>query len=448
MTGKERVFNTLKKQPVDRIPWIPFTGVHVGKIIGNNAKEILTDTDILYHALMEAHKLYQPDGMPVMFDLQIEAEILGCDLLWADKAPASVISHPVSNKEIPTKSITKEDGRIPVVLETLEKLKPQIGEDTALFGLICGPFTLASHLRGNEIFMDMFDDEEFINKLMAYTTKVSIEMAKIYIEAGFDVIGVVDPLVSQISPMHFDQFFGSSFKELFDAIRSENIASSFFVCGNATRNIEAMCKTEPDSIFIDENVNLPESKKITDQYNIALGGNIPLTSIMLHGTQQDNMKYVLELIDTVDTTENLLIAPGCDMPFDVPPENVVATQQAIREPESVREMIKNYEAPQDDIEIELPDYSGLERPFVEVFTLDSATCAACTYMMGAAQQAKEKYGDAIEMIEYKFTEKENIARCKKMGVKNLPSIYINGQLKFASIIPSLAELSEAIEVYM
>ena len=64
--------------------------------------------------------------------------------------------------------------------------------------------------------------------------------------------------------------------------------------------------------------------------------------------------------------------------------------------------------------------------------------------MGAANVAKDTFGDAIDMVEYKFTRKENIARCKKMGVKNLPSIYINGKLKFSSIIPSKEELEAAV----
>ena len=65
--------------------------------------------------------------------------------------------------------------------------------------------------------------------------------------------------------------------------------------------------------------------------------------------------------------------------------------------------------------------------------------------MGAANTAKADYGDKIDMVEYKFTVKENIARCKKMGVTNLPSLYINGELKFKSIIPSREELSQAID---
>ena len=105
-------------------------------------------------------------------------------------------------------------------------------------------------------------------------------------------------------------------------------------------------------------------------------------------------------------------------------------------------------AVEDDIEVELPDYANLKKPLMEVFTLDSATCAACQYMMGAANQAKDTYGDKIDLVEYKFTLKENIARCKKVGVKQLPSIYINGQLKFSSIIPTKEELENAINEYL
>ena len=187
------------------------------------------------------------------------------------------------------------------------------------------------------------------------------------------------------------------------------------------------------------------AKAITDKYNIAIGGNIPLTTVMLHGTQQDNMKYVVDLLDSIENKQNLIIAPGCDMPYDVPVENAVGVAQAVLYTDDVREMLKNYKAAEEDIDVELPDYKALKKPLIEVFTLDSATCAACTYMMNAANIAKEKYGDAIDVVEYKFTSKENIARCKKMGVPNLPSMYINGQLKFRSIIPSKEELEAAIE---
>ena len=69
-------------------------------------------------------------------------------------------------------------------------------------------------------------------------------------------------------------------------------------------------------------------------------------------------------------------------------------------------------------------------------------------MMGAANEAKKTFGDSIDLVEYKFTKKENIARCKKMGVPNLPSMYINGELKFRSLVPAKEELEEAIRAAM
>ncbi|WP_105615358.1 uroporphyrinogen decarboxylase family protein [Vallitalea okinawensis] len=449
MTGKERVQAIMKQQVVDRIPWVPFVGVHAGSILGYTAEEVLKDADKLFDSLMEAYKLYQPDGMPVIFDLQIEAEILGCELVWADDCPPSVKSHPCSDEaKIPCQCLMpkKESGRIPLVLDVMKRMKDSVGDTTALYGLICGPFTLASHIRGNNIFMDMILDESYVLKLMEFCTEVVLKMVDYYTEAGMDVIAIVDPLVSQISPEHFTSLCHESFSTIFSHIKMKGALSSFFVCGNATRQIEVMCKTKPDSISIDENVVMAEAKAITDSYGVTIGGNIPLTTLMLHGSQQDNMKYVVDMIDTV-SNENLIISPGCDMPFAVPKENTIAISQAIRETESVREMLKNYEAKGEDIEVELPDYASLDKPFIEVFTLDSASCAACTYMMQAINVAKEHFGDRIDTIEYKFTEKINIARCKKMGVTNLPAIYINGELKWSSIIPSKEELFEVIDSY-
>jgi uroporphyrinogen decarboxylase len=47
-------------------------------------------------------------------------------------------------------------------------------------------------------------------------------------------------------------------------------------------------------------------------------------------------------------------------------------------------------------------------------------------------------------VEYKFTRPENIARVVKLGIKNLPSLYINGELKYSSLIPSNRELVDEI----
>ena len=447
MTPKELLFAALRHEKTPRAPWVPFAGVHAGLLIGADATQVLTDEDTLVKSLLEVNRLYKPDGQPVVFDLQLEAEILGCELVWAKDTPPSVSSHPLADTmTVPCRcTLPKLDqGRLPIVLNAMRRMKQEVGDTTALYGLICGPFTLASHLRGNDLFMDMYDDEDYVAELLEYCLECAKRMTDYFVDAGMDVIAVVDPLVSQISSAHFTDFLSGPYTALFDYIRAKGVFSSFFVCGNATRNIEVMCQTNPDSISVDENVDIIAAKAVTDKYNVAIGGNIPLTSVMLHGTQQDNMKYVVDLLEKLPEYRNFIVAPGCDMPYGVPVENAIGAAQAALETESVRKMVENYVSATFDMDVELPDYEHLTKPLVEVCTLDSATCAACTYMMGAATVAKEQFGDAIDMVEYKFTVKENIARFVKMGVKSLPSIYINGKLKFASIIPSKEELEQAI----
>ena len=114
--SKELIFQALRHEELSEHPWVPFAGVHAGKLKGYTAEEMLRNADNIVDSLKEVAKIYMPDGMPVIFDLQVEAEILGCDLMWAKDNPPSVKSHPLANdKTIPCECMmpTEESGRIP-----------------------------------------------------------------------------------------------------------------------------------------------------------------------------------------------------------------------------------------------------------------------------------------------------------------------------------------------
>ena len=439
--GKELLLKVLNHEDTGgQIPWVPFSGVHAGKLKGYTGKEILTDADKLVESLREVHRLYEPDGMPIVFDLQIEAEILGCHLLWADYNPPSVNGNLFDKeKGIPGEDMfpTAESGRIPIVLEALKTMKREVGESTALYALICGPLTLAYHLRGSDFFKDTRKDPDYAAALTSYCAEYARRMADIYLAAGADIIAVVDPLVSQVSPRVFGKLFHDPFQSVFDHIRECGAKSSFFVCGNASYQIEEMCKTGPDGISVDENVDMAAAKKITDQYNIAIGGNIPLTTTMLFGTQQDNMKGVLDLLGTLDNKNNLIISPGCDMPYDVPPENAVACAMAVHRPQEAEAMVANYSAGSafDDIDITIPDYASMDKVYIELFTLDPDQCAACTYMVKSVTDIYDEIRDIADYIVYRYNVREDIARTAKMGLKNLPTMCMDGESVYVSVIP-------------
>ena len=444
MQGKALIMEVLKGKPVERCPWVPYTGSQIANLKGYTAQEMFKDADKLYACCLEAEAQYLPDGMTPMFDLQVEAEILGCDLTWYDNTPPTVCSHPLEAElVIPDKRISREDGRIPLILDVMRRFK-KARPDIAMYGLVCGPFTLASHLRGTNIFMDMYDNEDGVKALVNHCEERVREVAGYYVEAGCDIIAAVDPLVSQISPDMFATFLSEPYTRFFAAMRAQGTPSSFFVCGDATKNIEPMCLTKPDCIAIDENVDIVAAKKITDAHDITISGNLQLTVTMLLGTQQDNQKEALDLMDKMGT-RRFILAPGCDVPFDAPAANLVGVGEAVRNPQTVRKALENYVAGDNLPDIELPDYDTLDHVLLEAVTIDSKTCAACGYMVAAAEAAAKAYGDKVRVVERSIMFPESLSFMKKVGLSNLPSLLVQGKIRHVSLIPPVETLREEIE---
>ena len=391
MTGKQILLDAVAGKETSRPAWVPFVGCHAGYLIGKTATEVLKSADLLVEGLIKAKELYKPDGLPVAFDLQIEAEILGCDLHWADEVPPAVTSHPLANgkkiADLPELDGTK--GRFPVVTAALEKLKVEMGDDTALYGLICGPFTLALHLLGNDIFLDMYDEEDEVLEVIDYCADICIKSADIYLDHGADVIAVVDPMTSQISPAHFEQFVTPFMNKVFDHIRNRNGISSIFVCGDVTRNLEVMTQTGADNISVDEQIDMSHLRDLCEAQNKSFGGNIKLTAVLLLGDETDAKLETLDILKK-SGKKGFILAPGCDLPYAVPTKNLQAVAEMVHD-EYAREAAKSLQANDADSfeDIEPPDYHGSRAVILDVITLDSTSCAPCQYMMEAVEKAAE-----------------------------------------------------------
>lgn len=179
MKGLELIKKTFALQPVERVPWVPFVGVHGGFLTGVDAETYLKSAKEVVKGVSKAIEEYNPDGIPIVFDLQIEAETIGCQLQWAQHNPPAVISHPLAEGKLlkDLKIPTKTDGRVGVALEATRQLRKKY-PDIALYGLITGPFTLALHLMGTDIFVKLFEAPDEVTEVMEFCTKVGVKMSK------------------------------------------------------------------------------------------------------------------------------------------------------------------------------------------------------------------------------------------------------------------------------
>ncbi|NCB08428.1 MAG: uroporphyrinogen decarboxylase, partial [Bacteroidia bacterium] len=135
MKGLELIRKAIALEAVERVPWVPFVGVHGGFLTGADAETYLKSAKQIVAGISKAIEEYEPDGVPVVFDLQLEAEILGCRLQWAPHNPPAVISHPLAEGKILDDLAIplKTDGRIPVALDATRSLREKY-PDIALYG--------------------------------------------------------------------------------------------------------------------------------------------------------------------------------------------------------------------------------------------------------------------------------------------------------------------------
>lgn len=445
-TGKELVMSAIKLQDTERVPWVPFVGCHGGYLTGVGADEFLKNSDLIVKGQLKAAELYEADGIPVSFDLQVEAEALGCDLKWEKLNPPAVSSHILDNVKLEDLKVPSlGDARIPVMMEAAAKLRKAL-PDTALYGLITGPFTLALHLMGSNLFMEMYDDPDGLKDLISFCTKVGKVMIDGYIDAGCDIIALVDPMTSQISPGHFSEFVTPGCTELFDYIRSHGKLSSFFVCGHALKNLEVMCDCRPDNLSVDENIPLDVVRNICLERNVSFGGNLRLTTSLLNGTPDQNSIHAYKCLQT-GGNKGYILAPGCDIPYETPVENLQAVAGVARD-EYKKEIAGTLAAKGETEEEELFDmseYGRSDKVIVDIITLDSEACAPCQYMVESVKAIVPQFEDLVIWREHKIKSPESVQFMASLMVKNVPTICIDGDIKFVSVIPSRDELIQAIQ---
>jgi len=445
MTGRELIRKSFRLETVPRIPWIPFVGIHGGNLIGVTSEKYLKSSDYIVSGIDKAVELYNPDGIPVTFDLQIEAEALGCNLAWSEQNPPAVISHPLAGEKMlnDLKIPGPGDGRIGLVLEATRRIREK-HPDLSLYGLVTGPFTLALHLLGTDIFVKMFEDEGGIKELMNFTMEVGKAISGYFLQAGCDVIAVVDPMTSQIGPDQFRQFITEPVAEIFRFIKDRGSLSSFFVCGYAQQNIEAMCECKPDNISIDENIPLDWVKDICLDRKISFGGNLKLTVVLLMGSPEDCQKHALECME-LGGTKGYILAPGCDLPLNTPVENLKAIATIIHD-SYARDVVRAMEKKTEEFVLpDMKDYGKADKVIVDIITLDSESCAPCQYMVESVKKVAPEFEGIVEWREHSIKKLDAVNFMSALMVKNIPTICIDGKIAFVSQIPPKHELVRAIQ---
>jgi MtaA/CmuA family methyltransferase len=310
--AKQMLIDACRGKKTNSAPWVPYAGVHCAFLIGETADKMLKDPKLLAKGVVNAAKRYHADGIPLVFDMSVEAHSVGCTLKWWKDNVPSVLTHPCSDKSVAEAGLklpTRNDGRWPVLFEAARIAKPQLDKmDCALMGLSCGPLTLASHLSGVRIFTDLYKHKDKAHDVLRFAGEVCARVAQFYAEMGCDIIAIVDAVASQIKDATFQEFVKPYCQEAIKVIHNMGRTSSFFICGDATRVLESVATVGTHGFAIDEQLNLNFVRDIAIKHKVGFGGNLKLTMALSLGLISPREDAIVSL--SAGGTIGYTFAPG------------------------------------------------------------------------------------------------------------------------------------------
>ncbi len=328
--AKQMLLDATMGKSTEIAPWLPYAGVNCAFLIKEKADAYYRSPELMACGIVEGARRYHADGIPLSFDLSLEAESVGCELTyWEDNVP-SVMGHPCKDRtpdELGMEMPSRDSGRWPVMFEAAKIAKPQLEElDCAMVGLVTGPLTLGSHLAGTRIFTSLIKNKEYAHAVIKYAGEVMSVAAKYYIEMGCDIIALVDPVASQIKPGTFREFVTPYCRDAIDVIHGARRVSSFFICGDCTKVAEEVCLIGTHGFAVDEQMNLNFIRDLARKYKKGFGGNLKLTLALSLGLISPREDALISL--AAGGTDGFILSPGCDIPYDTPQENILLAYDA------------------------------------------------------------------------------------------------------------------------
>lgn len=312
-----------------RTPVIPLLGFPGLKFHGNTILESVTDADIQVRAIEELARHFDVDGLIHIMDLTVEAEALGAEVRFPENESPSVKVHPLKGVEelaalkIPDPA---RDGRMPVFVETIRRMKQDLAIPV-VGAYVIGPYTLAGEMMKVENTLKAsIRNPEFLKEVLVVMTKTIIPYAQALVTAGADILTILEPTASMLSPKQFNDFSGQYVTEIFDSL--PECMTVLHICGNTTFILKEMAATGADGLSLDTAVKFDEVVDLVS--DSVLIGNVDPVRVMLSGTPDQVRDKTLELRMKMKGHDNFILSTGCDLPPEVPHENIQAFLEAGR----------------------------------------------------------------------------------------------------------------------
>jgi len=282
-------------------------------------------------------ELFHPDVAFMLMDLSVEANALGLPVRFPIDQSSSVEHHPIDRleelEEYQRINIL-QDARVQSYIKTIEMMSMGLPHNILTCAYVIGPLTFAGLLEtAQRVAMDSILEPERLDALCSFATNIIQEYAHAMINAGADVICILEPTATILGPKEFRKFSGNYVSHLIDSYKHRKVETIYHTCGNTMHLIKEMVLTGVAAVSLDSpqtGVDMAEAAKLVP-YDVTVIGNISPTHVFKDATPEIVRHETNKLLEKMRPYPNFILSSGCDIPPEAPIANIKAFMDAGRD---------------------------------------------------------------------------------------------------------------------
>lgn len=337
MTAKERLLKALEGEAVDRVPVIC-----PGGMMNMITKELMDTCGVRWP---EAHHdpkqmaalalaSYENDcfeNMGVPFCMTIEAEEMGAKVDFGNDVYEPHVTEYALQSVSEYKKLGEIDfskGRGAVVLEAIRILKEK-NLEAPIVGNITGPISTASSVMEPMIFYkELRKNPEEAHAYMEYVTRQLINLARLEVEAGADVIAISDPSGTGeiLGPRFFEQYAVKYLNMLLDGIKETGVKTIVHICGDMKNVYTQINMVHSNALSFDSIVPMRQARE-------QLPDRVLMGNVSTYTLEFGDEKQVKAFARSCRDNGSNIISPACGLGTQSPLVNIQAILKAIKESE-------------------------------------------------------------------------------------------------------------------
>ena len=321
-------------KPVDRIPASLDGGETMSYLVGAGMDEYYFSSEIMAQVEEYIHRKFGSDGAGISTSLRGMAEAMGSEIKYSKNNVAQLAKPALRLSEVDNAKLVDvdKDGRLPIILDAVRKVKDRLGKEVSVSASVTGPLSIAAMVLGTEqLLIGMIKKPEKVHQLMEVIVENNNRLIKRLVEMGVS-IGFPDPVSSTalISVEQYRKFSLPYFKKNVDYVKSLGGGCGLHICGTSRKLWEDLRDTGIGAFSLD-NVESLEEAKIVLGGTMGIQGNVPPVDVMKLGTPHDVLRAARECIrQGWDSPNGFTLTSGCQMPANTPEENMQALMDAAR----------------------------------------------------------------------------------------------------------------------